>query len=83
MTTDTFTPLRHAAPADIRPAEPTREEPLTRAAVGSRETIPHRRGRGAWRLVTSLISSDDRQLVSDRLLLLGPSGGPLWASRVL
>lgn len=83
MTTDTLTPLRHAAPADNRPAEPTREESPTRAAVGSHATIPYRRGRGAWRLVKSLISSDDRQLVSDRLLLLGPSGGPLWASRVV
>ena len=83
MTTDTFTPLRHASPADNQSTDLARVESPTPAAPGSSAATPHRRRRGAWRLLRSLISSDNRQTVSDHLLILGPSGGPLWASRVL
>lgn len=84
MTTDTITPLRQAAPAVNQSTDTTRvEAPTPAAAPESPADTPRRRGRGAGRLLRSLISGDDRQIVSDHLLILGPSGGPLWASRVL
>ena len=82
MTTDTITPLRQATPADNRSTDPSRVE-APAAAPESPADTPRRRSRGAGRLLMSLISGDDRQIVSDHLLILGPSGGPLWASRVL
>ena len=83
MTTDTFTPLPHATPADNQPTNRTRVESPTPAAPGSPAATAQRRKRGAGRLLRSFISSDDQQTVPDHLLILGPSGGPLWASRVL
>lgn len=81
MTTDTITPLRQATPADN---PPTRVEAPTPAAGSVSPTdTPRRRRRGPGRLLRSLVSGDDRQIVSDHLLILGPSGGPLWAARVL
>jgi hypothetical protein len=83
MTTDTITPVRQATPADNQPTDPTRLESPVPAAPRSPVDTPRRRKRGAGRLLRSLIPSDDRQALSDHLLILGPSGGPLWASRVL
>ena len=79
MTTETVTlPRRAHAESDHSPTTPRIQAP-TPTADGP--TGPRLAKRGAWGLLRRLVSDDRQPPVADQLLLLGPSGGPIWASR--
>ena len=83
MTTDTSTLPRRALVEQDGSATPTRRE----SQLGTRRSQPAARPtptkRGAGQLLHLLMPDGSRQPASDPLLLLGPNGGPLWASRTL
>jgi hypothetical protein len=79
MTTDTSTLPRRALVERDESATPTRREsPLGTDRPAAR---PPRTKRGGRHLLRLLLLDESRQPASDPLLLLGPNGGPLWASR--
>jgi hypothetical protein len=80
MTTDISTlPPRALTEPDL-PTESHRPGPpiATEAPSAAR---PRRSRYGAWRALRQLLNGDGQQPARDHLLLLGPSGGPLWTSR--
>jgi hypothetical protein len=82
MTTDTSTlPRRALVERDDSAAPTRRESPLgtdrRRPAARPRRTKP-----GGGHLLRQLLLDESRQPASDPLLLLGPTGGPLWTSRI-
>jgi hypothetical protein len=90
MTTDTVTlPRRahgepdHSPETPRRPAPiPTVEGPTVEGPTVESPTAPRLAQRGAWGLLRKLVSDDRQRPAADHLLLLGPSGGQIWASRL-
>jgi hypothetical protein len=81
MTTDTFTLPESDLEDRVAPALPARPEPPTAIQQDVTARLPRLR-RGGWGLVRQLLS-DDARSKPDHLLLLGPSGGPIGASRLV
>jgi hypothetical protein len=80
MTTDTSTLPRRALVEGDDSATDRRPE----APLGTDRRLPARTPRtkrGAGHLLRLLLPDDSRLPAPDPLLLLGPNGGPLWASR--
>jgi hypothetical protein len=79
MTIDTSTlPRRALADRDDLATPTRRESPL---GTDPRRPARHPRTKRGGHLLRLLLPDDRRQPASDPLLLLGPNGGPLWASR--
>ena len=82
MSTDTFTLPRHA----LVDGDDTTTDIRSESPIGSDDHVvnrPRRTQRGAWPVLRSLLVDDSRQPASDQLMLLGPNGGPLWATRMI
>ena len=80
MTIDTSTlPRRALADRDDLATPTRRESPL--GTDPRRAAARHPRTKRGGHLLRPLLPDDSRQPASDPLLLLGPNGGPLWASR--
>jgi len=79
MTTDTFTLPDSAVGQRVDPALPTRSMPATAAEKEATVRLPRMR-RGGWNLVRHLLSDES---ASDHLRVLGPTGGPLGAFRLI
>jgi hypothetical protein len=81
MTTDTSTLPRRALVERDDSATPTRRESPLGADRRRPAARPPRTKRGGGHSLRLLLFDESRQPASDPLLLLGPSGGPLWTSR--
>ena len=81
VTTDTSTLPRRALAEHDDSATPTRRESPSGTNHRRQAARPPRTKRGGGHLLRLLMPDDSRQPASDPLLLLGPSGGPLWTSR--
>jgi hypothetical protein len=80
MTIDTSTlPRRALADRDDLAIPTRRESPL--GTDPRRPAARHPRTKRGGHLLRLLLPDDSWQPASDPLLLLGPNGGPLWASR--
>ena len=79
MPTDTSTLPRRALEERDGSATPTRRE----SPLGTDRRRPTARSPRTRHLLRLLLPEESRQPASDPLLLLGPNGGPLWASRTL
>ena len=83
MTTNTSTLPRRALVERDDSTTPTRPESPLGTDRGRPAARPPRTKRGGGHLLRLLLIDESRQPASDPLLLLGPNGGPLWASRTL
>jgi hypothetical protein len=81
MPTETSTLPRRALLERDDTATPTRRESPLGTDRRRPAARPPRTKRGDGHLLRLLLSDQSRQPASDPLLLLGPNGGPLWASR--
>lgn len=80
MSTETLSPPFTARPHDDGIAVPVEEtQPSTRRP----ERSPRLTRRGAGHLLRSLVSGADGRPSADHVMVLGPSGGPIWTSRLL
>ena len=82
MPIDTLTSPQHALPEDdeTRTTTPAKQPAPTELS----RTGPARQARrGAGHLLRSILSIDDGDPAADQLMLLGPSGGPIWTSHLL
>lgn len=80
MSTETLTPPFISRPDDDVVVVPAQETPTpTRRTARS----PRLTRRGAGHLLRSLVAGDDRRPGADHVMVLGPSGGPIWTSRLL
>lgn len=71
MSTETLTPSLHTDDVSIpaeQPAPATRRPPR----------VPRLTRRGAGHLLRSFVSSDDKRSAADPLMVLGPTGGPIF-----
>lgn len=80
MSTETLSPPFTARPNDADVAVPVVG---TRPSSAPPARAPRLTRRGVGHLLRSLVSGDDRRADADHLMVLGPSGGPIWTSRLL
>jgi hypothetical protein len=79
MTTDTFTLPDSAVGQRVDPALPTRSMPPHATEKAATVRVPQLR-RGGWHLFRQLLSNES---ATDHLRVLGPTGGPLGAFRLI